>query len=82
MSTKYNVEIIGEMRNLVVGLDFVDDLTVAVGHVNGKLVFTQLGMSSIPPQLSIASTTQGMYDSIIYMTHQRLNLNPQQSRQW
>ena len=60
MSTKYDIEIIRQGRNLVVGLDFIDDITVAVGHVNGKLVFIQLGMSTVPPQLRVASAAQGM----------------------
>jgi hypothetical protein len=60
MTTKYDVEIIRQQCNLVVGLDFINYLTVAVGHVNGKLVFAQLGMSSIPPELSVGTQTQGM----------------------
>ena len=64
MSTRYNIESIRQARNLIVHLDFMDDITVAVGNVNGKLIFAQLGMSSLPPELSVASTTQGLYDIV------------------
>lgn len=64
MSTRYNVETIRQARNLIVQLDFMDDITVAVGNVNGKLIFAQLGMCSLPPELYVASTTQGLYNNV------------------
>ena len=60
MTTQYNTEVISEQLNYVVGATFIDDFTIAVGNITGRLIYAQLGMTSFPPELHVGSRTQGM----------------------
>jgi len=58
MTTQYNTEAMSEKFNYVVGATFIDDFTVAVGNITGRLIYAQLGMTSFPPELHVGSRTQ------------------------
>jgi hypothetical protein len=47
-------------RNMVVGIAFLDDKTVVVGHNCGKIMFCAFGMAERPPALKLADAHQGM----------------------
>ena len=60
MTTRYSPELTSEQLNYVVGATFVDDMTVAVGNISGRLVYAHLGMTAHPLELHVGSRTQGM----------------------
>ena len=60
MTSGYSVFSIGSgEQNRVVGIEFLDDITVVAGHVNGSLIFACLGMSCAPTKLEVADKGQG-----------------------
>lgn len=57
MTTGYNV--FEREKNHLVRIEFLDDITVVTGHVNGSLRFSCLGMSTSPTKLVVANEEQG-----------------------
>jgi hypothetical protein len=48
-------------NNLVVGIAFLDENTVVMGHNCGKIIFCPFGMAQRPPALKVGSVDQGTH---------------------
>jgi len=49
--------------NYVVGIVFIDEDTVAVGHIDGKVIFASCGIPFMTGHLRVAEPNQGMCDT-------------------